>query len=314
MHTIFISTLEQILILFAFIAAGYILRRTALLPESAGKVLSVLETTLFLPAMIFKNLSGNIRAEKLSRHAATLGFGVLFLAAMLLSAFLLSFFFGKDKKHRNKYIYIFAFSNYAYFGYPILESIFGSEMLSDTVLFAIPFTIAIFTLGVYLLTGKTTDENGRKRLFPVKMLPVLAALALGITLGLAGVEIPQTVYTGVSSLAACMSPVSMILTGFVLASFRFSELFTSVKAYIVSAVRLILFPLFFGCIFLLAGLRGENLIIPIFISSMPVGMNVVVFTEANGESSKTNARICFISYLMSAVTVPLLFSLLEYFF
>lgn len=312
MTKIILSTTAQILVIFSYILIGFVLRRLALLPQSSGKTLSVLETTVFLPAMIFTNLFSHIRVSTIVSHAATLGFGFLFLLFVLLVSFLFAKLLSKkgERRERNTLIYIFAFSNYAYFGYPLLRNVFGETMLAETVLFAVPFTITIFTLGTYLLTGESGKRGSR---FSVsgKMLPVLAAVFFGILFGLLDIKLPSVVTTGISDLSKCMCPVSMILTGYVLASYRIKELFRSARAYLIAAIRVILFPLLTAGLLWLIGLRGSAFVIPVFITSMPVGMNVVIFSEANGKNSSAEARICFISYLISLITIPIIFGILQ---
>jgi hypothetical protein len=43
---------------------------------------------------------------------------------------------------------------------------------------------------------------------------------------------------------------------------------------------------------------------------MPVGMNVVVFPEANGMDSTEGSKMCFLSYVMALALLPLVFELM----
>jgi predicted permease len=104
--------------------------------------------------------------------------------------------------------------------------------------------------------------------------------------------------------------MAMLLVGFVLGSFPFRELFRSTAAYVVSAIRLVLIPSLFGIPLWLLGQRGDSLILPLVMTALPVGMNVVVFTEANGIDNKEYSRICFISCMMAAFIIPIAFSLI----
>ncbi len=301
-------TIQKIVVMFIFIATGFVMRRSKVLPEQSGKVMSMLVTKLFLPCLIFNNLSSNIKVETISEKLVSFLIGIGFLAATLLVARLFSLRVGKTKADKNLYTYIFAFSNYAYFGYPIIRGVFGAEMLSDTIIFAIPFTVTIFTYGVYLLTGGVEKEKKSAGKQLERLLsPVIVAVALGILCGFMPIRIPEMISEALVMSANCMSPVSMILTGFVLAAFPVKELFKSKAAYFVSFIRLAIIPAFFGIVLWLIGLRGGNYIIPVLISAMPVGLNVIVFTEANNKDSKNSARSCFVSYIMALITVPVVF-------
>lgn len=312
MKELYLITIQNILVMFLLIVIGFVMRRTGILPEQSGKVLSVLETNLFLPAMIIKNLSSNLNRAAIMNYFILILTGVEFLILAIIVARAFASFFSKSREARNLFTYIFAFPNYAYFGYPIIEKVFGSKTLAHTIIFALPFTIAIFTFGFYLLVGKQTNEKITfKSILKSLLKPVLIAVFLGISCGLLSIKIPDAISDAISMISACMSPVSMILTGFVLAVFSPAELFKSTTAYVASFIRHILIPAIFACILWFIGLRGENYIIPIIISAMPVGMNVVIFTEAYGKDSKYSARICFVSYIFSLIAIPVVFGLLK---
>ena len=49
---LFTSTLSQMLVLFLFIAVGFVLQKTKIVPESGAGVISKLENNLFVPAVV----------------------------------------------------------------------------------------------------------------------------------------------------------------------------------------------------------------------------------------------------------------------
>ena len=243
--------------------------------------------------------------------------GAAFLVAVLIVATIFTKIFSKGRPadEYGTYMYMFAFANYGYVGYPVIEGVFGSTMLTSMILFAVPFTFAIYTYGAILLSN---DGKSKKLKIPPKMIPILCALALGVIVGLTGIKLP-TVVTGMTgALKGCMSPVAMIMTGFVLGSLNFKEIFTSARAYAISIVRLVVIPLvFIGALLLLGtfiNIPGELMIIALFIASMPIGLNAVIFVEASGRDSTENARTCLISYILALVTVPLVMAFLSQYY
>lgn len=336
----FLNTLWQILILFAFIAAGFIMRKTGILNNSAGETLSALEVNLFMPAYLLLNLATNFKITNISGHLTSIAISICFLLFLILISGVLARVFEKDKKKRGIMVYLFAFSNYGYFGYPMVSAIYGEQVMANMIIFAIPFTFTIYTYGVYLLTGDmgfrrktksnygyavTPSENGflsgaqekpkRKRIVFMPSM-VLIAVVLGVTLGLSSASLPPPVLNGLRSAGNCMTPVAMILTGYIIAAYPVKGLFISVKPYLVALVRLIILPVFIGSLmyglsYFLPFLRGENLFFMIIISAMPVGMNIVVFSEKKGNNSHENAQIFFISYLLVLFTLPAIFYIIS---
>lgn len=313
MYDYFLRAATEIVKLLLYIGIGFILRRCSLLPANTSKSLSLLETFVFLPALIFSNLSSQVRIEEITKYSVFFISGAVFLVAVLLVAALFTKIFskGRPKEEYGTYMYMFAFANYGYVGYPLIEGVFGSNMMSKMILFAVPFTLAIYTYGAMLLSS----DGSKKFTFPKKMIPILCALGLGILVGLTGVTLPKIVTSMTGALKGCMSPVSMIMTGFVLGSLKFKQIFTSMRAYAVSAVRLVVIPLIFIGGLLLLGqfinVPNELMIIPLFIAAMPIGLNAVIFVEASGRDSTDNARMCLVSYILALITVPLIMAFLS---
>ena len=79
MMDFFLKAATQILMVLLYIAIGFILRRSKMLPETTSKTLSVMETLVFLPALLFNNLSTNVKIEKITTYSKTILCGAVFL-------------------------------------------------------------------------------------------------------------------------------------------------------------------------------------------------------------------------------------------
>lgn len=300
-------TLKNVGILLIFIALGYILQHSNKFPKDAPKVLSTITTMLFLPAYTISNLSQNFTIDKIGQKAALLGYGVIFIAAAIGLGLLLAKIFGKDLFDRHSLTYAFTFPNYGYFGYPVIAGVFGAEMLADVMIFTIPMAIACQTFG-YILFSPEKKINWKK----ILMTPSILAVFIGSAIGLSGLNIPTFCYDVLDTAGGCMSPASMLLGGFLLGKFPLKNLLSSFRAYWLSAIRMLGIPLLFGIVLYLCGVRGQYFLFPLLITSLPLGLNLVVFPESYGleESATTNARICFVSYLLALIILPLSFALI----
>ena len=137
MFEVFQLTFSKVGMLLIFIGIGYFLRRHHDLPDDAGRVLSLLCTLVFTPAYSITNLSKNITMDVLAEKARLVGFGIVFVLVAILLAYGLSKPFARDKIQRNSLVYAFAIPNYGYFGYPVIEGVFGSAVLADVMVFLI---------------------------------------------------------------------------------------------------------------------------------------------------------------------------------
>ncbi len=225
MNILYFTMMRQISVLFLLISIGFFMRRKKILPDSTARILSILETHIFLPALVLKNISANFHRELFAENMFLILVGAAFLALILGMGYLLSNFFGrKTSLAKNILFYIFTFPNYGYFGYPVINAIFGEKMLFNTMILAIPITISIYSIGICVVNGRRNKENSRTyeaetqnkgdffslpgttKLFANKFReifsPVLGALALGIFIGIARLPVPRTVYEGISMLSA----------------------------------------------------------------------------------------------------------------
>ena len=69
---VFTLTLQQMALLFTFIAIGYIVAKLKVVPDNAGAVLSKLENNVFTPASILGTFITGFTVAKLSSQAASL--------------------------------------------------------------------------------------------------------------------------------------------------------------------------------------------------------------------------------------------------
>jgi malate permease and related proteins len=305
MGNVFLITIEQLLIMLVFMVIGFSLRKSGILLEPTGKILSVLEVYVFVPAFLISNLSANLNMDVIIGKLNYLLIGAALLIAMLGLAYVLSHVLTKDSNLRNILMYAFAFANYGYIGYPLIDAVYGGTVLSNFIIFAIPFTIFIQLIGRYLLG----DE--KIKLWRKLLTPSLIAIILGILGGVFGFRYPEILSITLTKASACMSPIAMLLTGFVLAGRRFVELVNSPKVYLFALIRLIAIPVSVGLCLLAFGVGTEWIMMAVMITAMPVGVNTIIFPEAYGGESAAGARICFISNILSVLTIPVLLALIS---
>ena len=67
----------------------------------------------------------------------------------------------------------------------------------------------------------------------------------GAVAGVTGLPLPKFLITAISSAGACMSPLAMILTGFIVANYSLKTLASQKRIYLASILRLIILPSIF---------------------------------------------------------------------
>ena len=307
MLQVFNLTLSKVGMLLIFISVGYLLRRSHKLPEDAGRVLSLLCVMIFSPAYSILNLSKNLRMEVLGEKLTLVGYGLAFAAVAIGAGLVLGKLMGRSPVDKSSLTYAFTFPNYGYFGYPVIEGVFGTAMLGDFMIFAIPMSILCSSYGYVLF-----QKENKFEILRLLKTPLIAALVIGVALGLTGIKLPAVVQSTLSAAGACMSPCSMLLAGFMLGKFPLKKLFSGIRPYYLSLIRMVGIPAVFGGVMYLCGLRENLLFWPLVFACLPLGLNLVVYPESNGYEKEAgdNAKLCFLSYLMSLAVLPCIFAVL----
>lgn len=288
--------IEQVLLLLFFIGVGYALTKTKKANSDHSKLLSVLGFYIFLPANIFKTFASNFTVEYLSQKYPLVLISVVFVVTMMLVGIPVSKLLSKDPYQQSIYKYSMVTPNYGYVGYALAGSIFGDEMLLNVMMFALPLSIYTYTIGYCMLTRSKVSW---KKL----MSPANIALLLGALVGLLDIPMPSLLTSFLSKASNCMGPVSMLLTGMVIAEYKLIEMFTNKVVYLLGALRLLIIPLGTAGLMTLLGLGA--LVPPVLmILCVPCGMNTIVFPKLVGEDCKTGAALTCVTSILCCITIP----------
>lgn len=294
--------LGQLSVLYIFLGAGWLIGKIKKDKAPHSDILSVLLVNIFLPCKVFNTFANNFSVDYFIDNYTLPLAAVVLLAVLVFISRFASRALTRKEYERKVYTYSFTITNYAYLGYALIGSVFGDAVLSQFMLFAIPFIIYTYTAGYVLLTG------GKK---PLKKLlnPITAAILLGIIFGLTGLPMPEVIGSVLSSAAGCVGPLSMLLTGITLSGFAVKELLADKTAYIFSALRLVVIP---AIAFLICrGLLLNDLApMVLIITCMPCGLNTIVFPKLIGEDCKPGARLTLITHVFSIATLPFWLSLI----
>lgn len=311
MYEVFLATLSPMLVIFICLAIGFILKKSNILPDNTDKVLSRLETFVLCPALSLSAFSQYCTVENLVNNYTMILYSTLVLAiAITISVILSRFFQPTDLYKRKIYQYALTFANWGFMGSAIVPMILGgTEHLFYYQLFALPLNFATYLWGVTILTPvEYRKGSAMKNLFNPLMLGVFAGMIIGLT-GL-GKIMPDFYTQTVNTLSACMGPIAMVLTGFVIGGFEFKSLLKDKKVYIATFLRLFVLPALFIALLYALGANGYVLTLALFAYATPLGMNTVVFPAAYGGETKTGASMAMVSHVLSIVTIPLMYALL----
>lgn len=301
----FLSTLNTTLLLFTFIIIGFILRKFKILPDSSDAVLSKLENNILVPAVVISTFISKCTVENIKEKWTYILFDAIIILVILPIAFALGKALGKDNSEKKIFRYSVLISNFSFFGIPLVSGAFGEDALFDYLIFCLPLYLFCYSFGVAWLI-----PNGNNKISIKSFInPICISLIIGAVLGLIGVKLPSFLTTAIDSASACMGPIAMILTGFVVAGFDIKGLLTDKRIYLMSAIRLVIIPLAVCGVLKLLKVDQSILVSALCAVAMPLGLNTIVIPAAYGGNTKIGASCALISSVFAVLTIPLMFAI-----
>lgn len=304
------ATIGQMLVLFILILMGYVVAKIGAVPKNSAMVLSRLENNLFVPTLVLGTFVGNFTMEKLGTAWKLFLVSFVISFVMILLAAGVARYCSKDQYIRNIYTYGLAFSNFGFMGNAVVSAVFP-EIFLEYLIFTMPLWTMIYLWGVPCLLipseeGKQTIK-GRLKSF---LNPMFAAMVLGIVIGLCGIRLPAFLKTVIDVTGNCMSPVAMLLTGITVANMNVKKVLSIKSIYVVSIVRLIVFPVIFIGLFTVLPVEHNLMVCTICSVAMPLGLSTLVIPGGYGKDTSVAAGMALVSHLLSAVTIPFVFYLM----
>ncbi len=291
---------EQVLVLLVFISIGYILKKLHILPESSSSVLSKMLFFIFSPALTFNTFSTKFSLQIFKENYLILIYGTVILVTLMIISKFLAKLFTKDKYERGIYEYTLTTPNYGFAGYALMQGLYGDEMLLQMMIYVIPLTIYAYTEGYRKLM------NFEHVSFVRIVNPAIISVVVGAIFGIFSIQLPDFCTDIITKLANCMSPVSMIMIGLVIAEFNLKETLLNKKAYIVSIIRLVVIPTLLCVVLKLLNAPQNIVLLSLMTYAMPAGANTIVFPKLIDRDCRLGASFTVISSVLLIVTMSVL--------
>ncbi len=312
---VFNATVNQMIILFAFILLGFFLRKKKILPEGSDTTMSRLEVYVFCPALALSSWINNCTVETLSKNYTSILYGAgIMLFATLTAPLLAKLFVPKNntpelRHERNVYRYSMMFGNFGFVGGALALGIGGEEMYFYYSMFSLTVNFTCYAVGVPLLIPQKETGSKVKAFFNRLLVPVTIAVFVGLILGLLNFKdyAPVFVTNLLSQAGACMSPVAMLIAGFVIGGFDLKELLKKKKVYVATFLRLIVIPAIMVLLLRVCGASEMVMTLALICFAAPLGLNTVVYPAAYGSDVKTGASMAVISHTLAVITLPLMY-------
>ena len=293
-------TAQQVIVLFLLIGTGVLAVKTGVLKLEHKQALSNLLVYIVVPAMIVNSYRMEFSAQILHNLLAAFGMSVLAILVGTVITLLLT----ARKKDSRTPIFRFAciFSNAAYMGFPLISALFGSEGLLYASAYVTVFNILLWTMGYGFVSGSSSPKEVARSLVRT---PVLYAVAAGLGIYLLQIPIPALLAQPLELLAGINTPLSMMITGMLIAAGSVKDIVGDAHIWKLSAARMLLIPLVCLGVFRLLGFHGIAAQVVVLLECCPAAAITSVFAVQFGHDESFAAGSVVLTTLLSIVVLPL---------
>lgn len=285
------------------ILLGFILGRKKWLNENTSKQLTNILLSIIMPVALFTAFPRKFHHESLIDFLLGLGGGLTIFVVLIIASKLL-FRPNKLKGKANYHQFAFIFNNASFLGYPLVQALFGDEMMMAYCGFNMMFNISLFSYGVFLFEKKIT----KKSLKNIFLNPNIVVVLFGFILFIVPfeIELPQFMDSFLTYIGAIMTPLSLICIGYLLSKADYKNIFKKKRLFITCGLQLTLGPVLTLLVVSILGLPPHIKVMLVLLQSLPTATTLGLFAEKYGKDTDEASEIVMVSTILSIITLPIM--------
>ena len=315
---------SKVLSIFLIIGVGFLANRKGILPNSSNQFLVDLLILITSPCMILTSIAGKeLTDNTLLLTVQAFACAVLYFLLLSLAGYTL---FGKILRFSPHddipvYVMIFASMNCGFMGFPLTLSLFGDDILYIMVIINIAHTFYLYPFGelqlkLYCGDGSDSDDRSERsaRSRGLRSLrnaasaaanPCTLAAVAGLVLLIAGIHLPEFLFSSMEMIGDATVPLSMLLVGMQLGNSNFRRLFQNRRLLLTAGLRMFVLPVIMFLIINPLPLATDLKVALIFASCFASGVGIVPVISMEHKNALLASEGVALTTLFSMVVIPL---------
>ena len=288
--------------LLILLIIGYICAKLNITTKEFNKVASKVAINVFFFAMIISSVAN----KEIPMTGSELAFGIGMMFAYMLICLGIAVIMPRVLRMKDgdigMYELLVGFMNTSFIGYPVIQAMYGEESVFFASTSGIPFNLAIYTIGIIMLTKNRGD--GTKLNFKNILTPPLIATVISIFIFAFKIPVPTIIDETCDLMAGAAIPLSMFVVGSSLGDVPLKETFTDKRMYLLSFVRLIVCPLVVWL--LLKPIISNPVMLGtiVILAAAPMPVIATILGIQYGRDGVESSKGIFLSTVLSMVTMP----------
>ena len=297
-----ILLIKQISQLFLMIFMGYLMVKINFLKEEDSKVLSKIILYLVIPCVIVSAFQVEHTKSMIKGLEAALIASVILQILLLLITCLLKKLLRLDSVEVTSVYY----SNTGNLIVPLVTYILGDEWVVYGCVFMSVQLIFIWTHCTNTIS-RETGFDFKKIFLNINMISVIVGTFLFVT----HIRLPEILQSTMESVGSMIGPLSMIVTGMIMAGVSFKEVFTNKRIYLISFLRLIVLPMISLAVIRAGNMvswheDGGKILLIIYLAIItPCASTVTQMCQVYGNNARYASAINVMTTLLAILTMPL---------
>lgn len=299
---------SKIFYLGLMIVIGFVCEKTGYVDgicDRTGKLIK----NITLPMLVLTSVTGqNVDQSVMGEAAIIVAFAFGAMAFLAAAGFATAKLFKLKEVQVPVHICLGTFGNVVFLCYPLVQAVFGDVGILYAVFYAIANDSMLWTLGVASVSGEKGVKSLKHLINPCTVVFVISLGMLCL-----GLHLPEPIESVLSAMGSATTPLSMLFIGATLGGISFLGALKKPQIYILSVIKMIIAPI-------LAMLIIRALSLPLSIAAagalvfqiaMPCQTIFAVIASEYKLDTAYAAEIIFITTAFSAVSLPIIYKLME---
>ena len=297
---------KQIAQFFIMIIMGYTLVKLKIVKSEDSKVLSMVCLYLIMPCVIINSFLIEFTPEKLKGLGLAVGVAIVIHFVAWIFIRILGKVLNFNPVEKASVMY----SNAANMVIPVVMSVLGDEWVL--------YSSAFVSVQLVLLWTHCKSMLSNEKGFELKKIYTninLIAIFIGILLFITKIHIPSVLQGTLKSVGGTVAPISMIITGMIMAGAELKKVFSNGRIYLVLFFRMIFFPFIVFLIIYFTGItkvidNGAMILLVTFIATItPTASSITQMAQVYGNYEQYDGAINIMTTIVSIVTMPIMVAL-----
>lgn len=291
---------NAIIRIMLMVLVGIIFTKIGLLDEKTSSAATVLLLSVINPINLLSSYLGGYDAEKAKGFFIGIALCAVTLVIAVCEARIAVKKGAQDWEVERACI---IFGNLGFMGIPIVTAIVGSEAVFYMSTLILVQSSFMWTYGIMLMSGQSAGKGTVKMLLTT---PTIVCILIGMVIFFARIPVPDIVASPLRSIAACTTPVAMIISGSIIARSRLRDVFGHKRILLISFIRLVMSPMLLFILLKFLHIP-EILSLTAFIAAgTPSATNNNIFAVRYGKNAGYATGIFTLTTFACMFTIPAL--------